>query len=401
MPTDLYGKLLLDMRRDPSVLQRHLDSGHRIDAALPQAQGETLLYRACSRDIEALLSLKGSEALVKQLLRAGADPNSRNCSEGWTALMATSSADVADYLLDNGADIEREADDGSTAIEKACAGGKMAVVKVLLKRGALAQLLHVSKSGHTALSAAVNSQHEDVTLLLLQNLVQQPGFDINHPRLAANQPLLCCAAVTGQCRVVEFALDHGAGVNSTGPSGPPLNLAVLHKQLSTVKLLCQRGADLQTRFRHNQNSLEHAITTYNAEMVKLLIRHGADVNAAVGDGLAPVELAALSGNCSVLQVLLDAGAALSAQMQYNAVANLCDQLDDAAAVKVLKVLLPHCSNFADDNYQLGCYMLVSAVSAGKLQVARALHAAGARALARSWCLHALQRPARHADALRS
>jgi ankyrin repeat protein len=232
------------MRLDPSALQRHLDAGNSIDKVVPPKQGKTLLYRTCSPDIEVLLSLKGSEALVKQLLQVGADPNSRNhsegWSEGWTPLMSTSSPEVAELLLDNGADITREADDGMIAIITACARGKLAVVKVLLKRGAREQLGHVSKSGHTALSAAVNNQHEDVALLLLRHLVSQPGFDINHPRLASNQPLLCCAAVTGLCRVAEFAFEHGADANITGINGPPVILAVKHGRLSIVKLLCER-----------------------------------------------------------------------------------------------------------------------------------------------------------------
>jgi ankyrin repeat protein len=245
-PTDLYGGLLYDMRLDPSALQRHLDAGNSIDKVVPPTQGRTLLYRACCPDIEDLLSLKGSEALVKQLLQAGADPNSRNhCellegwSEGWTPLMSTSSPEVAELLLDNGADITREADDGMIAIIAACASGKLAVVKILLKRGALEQLERVSKSNHTALSAAVNNQHEDVALLLLRHLVSQ-GFDINHPRLASNQPLLCCAAGTGQCRVVEFALKLGADPNITGVNGPPVILAVRHGQLS-IASCCVRG----------------------------------------------------------------------------------------------------------------------------------------------------------------
>jgi ankyrin repeat protein len=102
--TDSYGQLVLDMWRDPSALQRHLDAGHSIDP--PSSQGEPLLYVACARVVETLS--KGSDTLVKQLMQAGANPNA-STRDGFTALMQTSSSDVAHYLLDNGADIEREA----------------------------------------------------------------------------------------------------------------------------------------------------------------------------------------------------------------------------------------------------------------------------------------------------
>jgi ankyrin repeat protein len=178
------------MWRDPSVLQRHLDTGRSINT--PDSHGETLLYLACGSDAEALS--KGSDTLVKPLLQAGADPNLGN-REGYTPLMLTSSPDVANCLLDLGADIEIKTDEGSTALEQACCDGRSAVVKVLLRRGALGQVLTMSKQGHTPLSAAVNAAHEDVTLILLQHLVQQSSFDINHPRLAQNQPLLCSASM--------------------------------------------------------------------------------------------------------------------------------------------------------------------------------------------------------------
>jgi hypothetical protein len=55
----------------------------------------------------------------------------------------------------------------------------------------------LKKSGlHTPFSAAVHNKHEDVAVLLLQHLVLQIGFDINHSQLATNQPQLCCALWT-------------------------------------------------------------------------------------------------------------------------------------------------------------------------------------------------------------
>jgi ankyrin repeat protein len=371
-PSDVNGQLLYDMWRDPGVLQRHLDAGHGINT--PDVKGYPLLHRACSSDVEALT--KGSNTLVRQLLLAGANPNSKT-SDGCTPLMITSSPDVANDLLDHGADIEGETNDGCTTLMLACMHGELAVVKVLLKRGALGQMLQVGKCNHTPLSAATNNQHEEIAVLLLQELLLQPGFDINHPRLAANQPLLCLAAEQGLCRVAEFALDHGADPNSTGPDGPPLIMAAQRGHVSVVSLLCERGANVQTRFGR-MNSLDEGVNTGNAKIVKTLIKHGADVNVvADSEHPFPVLHAAVLGLCDIVQLLLDAGATLDARQQSLAVSNCCRQLDDTTAVKIVKLLLPHCSSFADDNYELGNALLAVAVSTGSLQVARALHAAGA------------------------
>jgi ankyrin repeat protein len=240
--------------------------------------------------------------------------------------MLTNSPEVVKCLLDNGADIENQADEGSTALEQACCIGNSAVVKILLKRGALGQMLKVDKQGRTPLSAAVNTGHEDVTLLLLQHLVLQSSFDINHPRLAQYQPLLCSAATKGLCKVAEFALDHGADPNITGPDGPPLFLAVRNAPVSMASLLCERGANVQTRFGPT-NSLDQAILRCDAKVVKALIKHGADVNVVADrDHLPAVLQAAAFGECSIVQLLLDAGATLDAEMLFDAVTICCSEL---------------------------------------------------------------------------
>jgi uncharacterized protein len=242
-----YGQLLHAMWHDPSVLQQHLHASFGINT--PDPRGYTLLYLACDQDAEALT--KGSDTLVKQLLQAGADPNCRT-RDGFTPLMVANSPSMANCLLDHGADIEREANDGSSVLEQACHGGASAVVKILLERGASGQILKGNDSGHTPLSVAVNKGYGDLTLLLLQHLVLQPGFDINHPRLTTNQPLLCCTAAGGLCRVAEFALDHGADPDITGPNGPPLFLAVRNAPVSMVSccvrraLMCRHALALQT-----------------------------------------------------------------------------------------------------------------------------------------------------------
>jgi ankyrin repeat protein len=87
--------------------------------------------------------------------------------------------------------------------------------------------------------------------------------------------------------------------------------------------------------------------------------------------------AAIVGHCDIVQLLLDAGATIDAEQQHMVVTSCCSDLDDTRAAKVVSLLLPHCSSFADNSYELGNLLLTSALSEGKLQVAQLLHAAGA------------------------
>jgi ankyrin repeat protein len=245
-PAGKYLQLLEEIWRDEGVLQRHLQD-HNIDEA--DAKGETLLHVACA-DTKSFVG--NSDTLVKQLLQAGADCNLATTSdlvdsEKVTPLMLATTAEVASCLLDNGADIERESNKGCTALYMACAHGRLAVAKVLLKRGAYHHILKGNEIGASPLSAAFVCDKVDITMLLLEYLFALDDFDINHPTLVLEQPLLCTAAWSGMCRVVEAALDHGAFINATGPDGTALRLAASEGHLDIVSLLCDRGADVSLR----------------------------------------------------------------------------------------------------------------------------------------------------------
>jgi uncharacterized protein len=148
-----------------------------------------------------------------------------------------------------------------------------------------------------------------------------------------------------------------------------------------VSLLCERAANVQMRFGPT-NSLDEAVLRCDVKAVRALIQHGADVNV-VGDDMHPpaVLQAAVSGRCDLVQQLLDAGAILDTELQQETVVKCCSMLPDAVAAKVVKLLLPHCSSFADIDCEsgatFGATLLVAAVCKGKLQVAQTLHAAGA------------------------
>jgi uncharacterized protein len=372
-PTGKHLQLLEEIWRDKGVLLRHLQD-HNIDEH--DANGESLLHVACA-DTKSLVG--SSDTLVKQLVQAGADCNLATTSTGYTPLMLARTAEVASCLLDNGADIDRECNKGSTALYLACSGGHLAVAKVLLKRGAEQHILKASMNGTNPLSAALVFKKVDIAMLLLEHLLAQADFDINHPTLVVDQPLICTAAWFGLRRVVAAALDHGAFINAAGPNGTALVLAAQEGHRDTVSLLCERGADVSLRCsRLQRNSIEAALAGGHVHIIKKLIKHGADINAVCPtSGTAAVVQAAVLGQCAVLQVLLQAGARVDAALQYKSLSCAIWHLDDAAAAEVVKSLLPYCSSLDEPNAADDHTALTYALSRGKLKAARALHAGGA------------------------
>jgi uncharacterized protein len=329
---------------------------------------------------------KAVRCVVKQLLRAGADVNCTCTEQGLTPLMLTASSDIASCLLDNGADISRECSEGFTALGAASAKGNLAVVHVLLKRGAESHILKHSKNAHTPLSAAVSSQHEEIAVLLLRHLVVQPDFDINHPRLGLNQPLLCSAVAYKMPRVVELAIRHGAAVDIIGPNESPMRMAAETRQYAIVDLLCDGGADVNTRYAA-ENGLDTAARALDVKMIKLMLKHGADVNAVASDQrYSALHVVAMAGTAvdftrtvDVVKLLLAAGAEVDLQRQREMLCTVCSMAPDAEAAQILKLLLPHCSSAMLDDAEptTGHTALSTAVVEAKLQAARVLHAAGA------------------------
>jgi uncharacterized protein len=372
-PVEEHVRLIKEIWRKKGVLQRHLQHS-TIDER--NHKGATLLHVACS-DTKSFAG--SSDALVKQLLRAGADCNLASTLEGFTPLMLATTADIASCLLDNGADIGSECHEGCTALHLACKCGHLGVAGVLLKGGAEQHILKSSKDGATPLSAAFVAGELDIIMLLLQHLLAQADFDINHPTLVLDQPVVCTAAEAGMCRVVEAALDHGAFINATGPDGTALQLAARAGHYNTVSLLCERGADVNARGGSMQiSSLEAAVFAERVRILKKLIKHGADMNAvSEKTQTSAVVQAALLGKCAALAVLLQAGAHFDAALQYKSFNCAIWHLDDATAAEVVKVLLPHCSNLNEPDAATGHTALTYALSQSKLQAARALCAAGA------------------------
>ena len=93
------------------------------------------------------------------------------------------------------------------------------------------------------------------------------------------------AIIEGDQEAIREILDREpAASNEISPAGgftgvAPLHLAVKYRQLNTVALLVEKGADLEMKdFEHNASLLGWTAFYGNAEMARYLIELGADVN---------------------------------------------------------------------------------------------------------------------------
>lgn len=193
-------------------------------------------------------TIKADTVAVKKALADGADIN-RQSDNGYTSLMWACTycsrpeyAAVAKYLISAGADVNMRASDGTTAI----------------------------------LDAAENSA--EITRLLLDN-----GADINSRRDDGRGIFTSCifGFLMGSVDLdfAGFILSRGADVNEAATSGDIEGWAGIH-------YACSNG---------------------NKELIKFLVNNGADVNAVTADGKTPLSLAG-SSDPEITGILKNAGA---------------------------------------------------------------------------------------------
>ena len=336
-------RLLLEWRLDPN-------------AKGDEGSGPPLLPAAMS----------GDPLVVKALLEYGADVHLRDESWGWTTLHVAVSAmtagyakgtaiEVAQLLLDQGADIHAQDNEGRTPLHLAVTydgdddgfhelvamlGSERPPIEAtdmvgfLLDRGADVEALNNERE--TPLISAAGNRKPDVVGLLLSRGadVQTVSYRGESACQAASRmgwlvdtdvmPQLCGEFGLWLTETfwrdatsidVQRELDAGADVNAQDGRGEtPLYKAVLWNYTpSVVELLLYRGADVDVAERHfGWRPLHMAARKGNPVVVALLLGWGADLHAKGGHGVTPLHLASEfpsdEAGLETVRLLLDRGA---------------------------------------------------------------------------------------------
>jgi ankyrin repeat protein len=286
---------------------------------------------------------------VKKLLGKGADVNEKDCG-GRTALMyaaKTGATETVKLLLENGADVNAEDKDGLTALASA---DNAEVAKSLINRGARLTLPIAASLG-------------DVEAI--QRFIRQ-GADVNAKDSQGCEPLLVAwrnkkwgamkVLLDNGADIIEqvnfgativkaakdgdmeaLALMPGKGVDIDQVGGPALIAAAGEVRLDVVRLLIEKGVDINARDKHDRTALMTAAIRKHTEMVKLLLDDGSGINSQDQDGWTALTDGVWGGDHVVVKQLLGKGADVNAKNKYGVTAlKVASDRGDDELVKLLK-----------------------------------------------------------------
>lgn len=227
----------------------------------------------------------GLSEAVTILLALGADPNATPMKDNNTRSPLSRSCvrgheEVVRILLDSGADVELRTGVKSnlcSPLYLACVWGSPGVVKLLLERGASVTEKH--EDDWLPLHAAANWG----TFACVDALLEHRKFD---EYLSADGPApLPLAIRSRRYKTAEVLLRHGIDPNSRDSDGTALRHAVGTERVDLCRLLLlDPRTDPNAQTENSEPPLVLAMRSGKMEIVKMLVEKGADIEKPGGDG---------------------------------------------------------------------------------------------------------------------
>ena len=149
----------------------------------------------------------------------------------------------------------------------------------------------------------------NTTLLLLGLLALMPAAGAQDFELETDGDRLAEAIDSGSVSAVRRLLDSGVSANTLVYDSPPLQWAIWDEKYYVVKLLIDRGADVNLPDEDGYTSLMCACDMSSKRIVDLLLDKGADINAVeLTYGMSALQSACSAGDEAIVDLLLERGA---------------------------------------------------------------------------------------------
>lgn len=224
----------------------------------------------------SLATRNGAVRLAKLLLKAGANVMDRNSANvlAYDLAVIYGHDELIDLLIAHMNQVvpalDRQADDGTTALMRATVAGDVKTIKDLLAAGVDAS--RRDRQGESPLSNAVAHDLDEVVQVLRAAGVERlPGDKVIGP------DSMVYAGSQGALGTILDLLDSGAPIDVTDADGDTaLTAAAIHP--GVVKALAKRGADLSHRNGKGQTAYTIAAASNRVRMVETLKEVGSPID---------------------------------------------------------------------------------------------------------------------------
>lgn len=241
-------------------------------------------------------------------------------SGGFTAILYAARQDAKDAvraLADNGADLNTGDADGSTALHYAIMNQHYDMAALLLEKGANPDT--ADNTGTTAIFAAVemNTFRSDIGRPTRPVMDKLNALDVIRLALARG------GDANAQLRKAAIGRHHGFSDSSLGEGATALMRAVKNNDFDAMKVLLDGGANPMLGTTNGSNAVLLLAAArpgpgqQGADKItgalRLLRERGVDLNAAGSRGERPLHAAARAGNDPIVRALAELGVDLNAK----------------------------------------------------------------------------------------
>lgn len=295
---------------------------------------------------------------VVRLLDAGIPVDAKEINAGWTALhraVQQGHIAVVHLLIERGANTSAPGPGGLHPLHVAISTRDASMARILLDHGAV-RSLEITPTGGTAFHLAVSTGSEDLVNLLIEKGAN-PKATIKGPA-GLGESAIHMAVASWNEALIPLLLSKGLDVNTAGlrPAGQTaLHIAAWYGYEEAARVLLNAGANISARYTDGRTALHRAAEHGHIHMVNLLLERGADLMACSEADFTPLCAAAAEGKTKCLAHLLEKATNTITEEQKGRVmmsAAAADNIDSIA------ILLNH-----------GCHILASYKGLTGLEIA--------------------------------
>ncbi|XP_044740048.1 serine/threonine-protein phosphatase 6 regulatory ankyrin repeat subunit B-like [Chrysoperla carnea] len=233
---------------------------------------------------------RGCTEIVELLLQHNADVNATD-ENGYTALLSTLSDFYQDFCK-----LRPDRDSYVNNI-------KRKITKLLLNHGANVDAQ--TRGGWTALHFAVYNGYSQVVEVLLE---YNANVNFREKKKSRDTTPYVCTKKKCSNDIVKLLLERGAEVDSkTKYNITPLYLSAQRGQQEIIETLLKFGADINCRNMGGNRALHIASQFGHVKVVTTLLEYGCDINSRDIDGRTALHIASHLGHNEVVTTLLEYG----------------------------------------------------------------------------------------------